>query len=55
MGRATALKLAEQGANVVVTDLARKREELMIEGFLGIGDELAALEDVVSEIEALGS
>jgi NAD(P)-dependent dehydrogenase (short-subunit alcohol dehydrogenase family) len=55
MGRATALKLAEQGASVVVTDLARKREELMIEGFLGIGDGLAALEKVVSEIEALDS
>jgi len=55
MGRATALKLAEQGANVVVTDLARKREELMIEGLLGIGDEFAALEALVSEIEALGS
>jgi NAD(P)-dependent dehydrogenase (short-subunit alcohol dehydrogenase family) len=55
MGRATALKLAEQGASVVVTDLARKREELMIEGLLGIGDEFAALEGVASEIEALGS
>jgi NAD(P)-dependent dehydrogenase (short-subunit alcohol dehydrogenase family) len=55
MGRATALELAEQGASIVVTDLARKREELMIEGFLGIGDEPAALEKLVSEIEALGS
>ncbi len=55
MGRATALKLAEQGASVVVTDLARKRKDLTIEGLLGIGDELAALEKVVSEIEALGS
>lgn len=55
MGRATALKLAEQGASVVVTDLARKREDLMIEGLLGIGEELAALEKVASEVEALGS
>ena len=55
MGRATALKLAEQGASVVVTDLARKREDLRIEGLLGIGEEFAALEKVVSEIEALGS
>jgi NAD(P)-dependent dehydrogenase (short-subunit alcohol dehydrogenase family) len=54
MGRATALKLAEQGASVVVTDLARKREDLRIEGLLGIGEEFAALEKVVSEIEALG-
>jgi NAD(P)-dependent dehydrogenase (short-subunit alcohol dehydrogenase family) len=55
MGRASALKLAEQGASVVVTDLARKRGDLMIEGLLGIGDDLAALEKLVSEIEALGS
>ena len=55
MGRATALKLAEQGANVVVTDLAQKRQDLMIEGLLGIGDDLTALEKVVSEIEAVGS
>jgi 3-oxoacyl-[acyl-carrier protein] reductase len=55
MGRASALKLAEQGASVVVTDLAQKREDLMIEGLLGIGDEPGALEKVVSEIEALGS
>jgi NAD(P)-dependent dehydrogenase (short-subunit alcohol dehydrogenase family) len=55
MGRASALKLAEQGASVVVTDLARKREDLMIEGFTGIGDDFAALEKVASEVEALGS
>jgi 3-oxoacyl-[acyl-carrier protein] reductase len=55
MGRASALKLAEQGASVVVTDLARKRTDLMIEGLLEIGDEFAALEQLVSEIEALGS
>jgi NAD(P)-dependent dehydrogenase (short-subunit alcohol dehydrogenase family) len=55
MGRASALKLAEQGASVVVTDLARKRTDLSIEGLLGIGDEFAALEKLVSEIEALGS
>jgi NAD(P)-dependent dehydrogenase (short-subunit alcohol dehydrogenase family) len=55
MGRASALKLAEQGAIVVVTDVARERKDLMIEGLLGIGDDLAALENLVSEIEALGS
>ena len=54
MGRASALKLAEQGASVVVTDLARKREDLMSEGLLGIGDEPASLEKLVTEIEALG-
>jgi NAD(P)-dependent dehydrogenase (short-subunit alcohol dehydrogenase family) len=55
MGRATALELARQGASVVVTDLARKRTDLSIEGLLGIGDEFAALEKLASEIEALGS
>ena len=34
----------DPAANVVVTDLAQKRQDLMIEGLLGIGDELAALE-----------
>lgn len=55
MGRASALKLAEQGANVVVTDVARERKDLEIEGLLGIGDDFSALERLVSEIEALGS
>ncbi len=55
MGRASALKLAEQGAVVVVTDVARKRKDLEIEGLLGIGDDFRALERLVSEIEALGS
>jgi NAD(P)-dependent dehydrogenase (short-subunit alcohol dehydrogenase family) len=55
MGRASALKLAEQGAIVVVTDVAREREDLTIEGFLGIGDDFASLEKLVSEIETLGS
>ena len=55
MGRATALKLAEQGAGVVVTDVARERKDLQIEGLLGIGDDFSALEGLVSEIEALGS
>ena len=39
MGRASALKLAEQGASVVVTDVARERKDLEIEGLLGIGDD----------------
>jgi NAD(P)-dependent dehydrogenase (short-subunit alcohol dehydrogenase family) len=55
MGRASALKLAEQGAIVVVTDVARKRKDLEIEGLLGIGDDFRALERLVAEIEALGS
>jgi NAD(P)-dependent dehydrogenase (short-subunit alcohol dehydrogenase family) len=55
MGRASALKLAEQGAKVVVTDLARKRKDLEIEGLLGIGSDFAPLERLASEIDALGS
>jgi NAD(P)-dependent dehydrogenase (short-subunit alcohol dehydrogenase family) len=55
MGRATALKLAEEGARVVVTDVARARKELTLEGLVGIGDDFSALEGLVSEIEALGS
>jgi NAD(P)-dependent dehydrogenase (short-subunit alcohol dehydrogenase family) len=55
IGRATALKLAEQGANVVVTDIARKREELTLPGgVLSIGDDFTKLEKLVSEIECLG-
>jgi len=55
MGRASALKLAEHGASVVVTDVCRKRTDLEIEGLLGIGDDFSALERLVAEIEALGS
>ena len=50
MGRASALKLAEQGAIVVVTDVARKRKDLEIEGLLGIGDDFRALERLVAEV-----
>jgi len=55
MGRASALKLAEQGAKVVVTDLAQERKDLEIEGFLGIGNDFSTLERLVAEIDALGS
>ncbi|MEW6444139.1 MAG: SDR family NAD(P)-dependent oxidoreductase [bacterium] len=55
MGRATALKLAVRGARVVVTDVGRKRPELEVEGFLGLGDDLAALESLVDEIRKAGS
>jgi 3-oxoacyl-[acyl-carrier protein] reductase len=55
MGRASALKFAEQGARVVVTDIARERKDLEVEGLLGIGDDFSALERLLAEIEALGS
>ncbi len=54
MGRATALKLAREGASVVVTDVCRERKDLEVEGFLKVGDDISALEGLVSEIEALG-
>jgi 3-oxoacyl-[acyl-carrier protein] reductase len=54
MGRATALKLAERGAHVVVTDIARPRKDLEVEGMLGVGDDFAALEALAKEIETLG-
>jgi NAD(P)-dependent dehydrogenase (short-subunit alcohol dehydrogenase family) len=52
IGRATALRLAEQGANVVVTDLCRKYEGDL--AFYAVGDDWARLQSVVSEIEARG-
>lgn len=56
MGRATALKLAEYGVKVVVTDICKKRPELeMKEGGHGVGDDLSVLEELVGEIEVLGS
>jgi 3-oxoacyl-[acyl-carrier protein] reductase len=52
IGRSTALRLAEQGANVVVTDLCRKYEGDL--AFYGVGDDWAQLQRVVGEIEARG-
>jgi NAD(P)-dependent dehydrogenase (short-subunit alcohol dehydrogenase family) len=40
---------------VVVTDVARERKDLEIEGLLGIGNDFSALERLVSEIEASGA
>jgi NAD(P)-dependent dehydrogenase (short-subunit alcohol dehydrogenase family) len=55
IGRAAALKLAEQGASVVVTDVCRKRDDLVVEGLgLTIGDDFSALEQLVSELEVAG-
>ena len=43
MGEATARRLAEAGADVVVTDLARDRPELRQDPTHGLGDDMAAL------------
>jgi len=53
IGRSTALRLAELGATVVVTDLCKKYEGDL--AFYGVGDDWAQLQRVVGEIEARGS
>ena len=55
MGWAAAIKLAQQGAILVVTDIGRKREDLEIPGLLKVGDDFDTLEQLVSEIEAQGT
>jgi len=52
IGRATALRLADHGADVVVTDLCRKYEGDL--AFYGVGDDWQQLQRVVAEIEARG-
>ena len=54
IGRAAAFALARRGAHVVVTDIARARKDLEIEGMHRVGDDFAALEVLAKEIEALG-
>ncbi|HVO26786.1 MAG TPA: SDR family NAD(P)-dependent oxidoreductase [Candidatus Margulisiibacteriota bacterium] len=53
IGRATALRLAEHGATVVVADLCRKYEGDL--AFYGVGDDWAQLQRVVSEVEGRGA
>ncbi len=50
MGAATARRLAEAGADVVVTDLARDRPELRQDPTHGLGDDMAALEALAAEL-----
>jgi len=57
IGRATALRLAGMGAHVVVTDIARKREDLEIKselGTCGVGDDFDQLRQLAHEIEKQG-
>ncbi len=53
IGRATALRLAEHGAQVVVADLCRKYEGDL--AFYGVGDDWQQLQRVAGEIEARGA
>ena len=50
MGEATARRLAEAGADVVVTDLGRDRPELRQDETHGLGDDMAALEALAAEL-----
>ena len=50
MGAATARRLAEAGADVVVTDLGRDRPELRQDPTHGLGDDMAALEALSAEL-----
>jgi NAD(P)-dependent dehydrogenase (short-subunit alcohol dehydrogenase family) len=52
IGRATALRLADHGADVVVTDLCRKYEGVWKD--YAVGDDFAALEALVKEIASRG-
>lgn len=54
MGRATALKLADQGATVVVTDICRADDRLTMEGALKLGEDFAALEALAAEVDQSG-
>ena len=50
MGEATARRLAEAGADVVVTDLGRDRPELRQDETHGLGDDMAALQALAAEL-----
>ncbi len=50
IGEATARRLAEAGADVVVTDLARDRPELRQNETHGLGDDMSMLEELAAEL-----
>ena len=50
MGEATARRLAEAGADVVVSDLGRDRPELRQDETHGLGDDMAGLEALAAEL-----
>jgi len=52
MGQATAWRLAEAGAAVVITDLAKDRPELRRDETHGLGDDLVAMEEFVADLTA---
>ena len=52
MGQAAAARLAEAGAHVVITDLAKDRPELRQDDSVGLGDDLGAMEAFAAGLEA---
>ena len=52
IGQATARRLAQAGASVLITDLARDRPELRPDKTHGLGDDLTAMERFAAELEA---
>jgi NAD(P)-dependent dehydrogenase (short-subunit alcohol dehydrogenase family) len=50
MGQATARRLAEAGADIVISDLARDRPELRQDETHGLGDDLGIMETVAKEL-----
>lgn len=56
MGQAAARRLAEAGADVVITDLCRDRPELRQDETHGLGDDLGAMEEfAASVVDEFGS
>lgn len=51
MGQAAARRLAEAGASVVITDLAKDRPELRQDETHGLGDDLGVMETFCNELE----
>ena len=52
MGQAAARRLAEAGASVVITDLAKDRPELRQDETHGLGDDLGAMQAFCAQLEA---
>lgn len=52
IGQAAARRLAEAGASVLITDLARDRPELRPDETVGLGDDLVAMKRFAAELEA---
>ncbi len=54
IGRATAMALAKQGADVIVTDICRVDSALSIDGALKLGDDFTALRTLADQLTEIG-